>query len=107
MLTESGCIKNKDPQTIASFLLTTEGLNKEMIGEYLGEGDQENINIMHAFVDLMNFRDMGFVEALRSFLQTFRLPGEAQKIDRFMLKFAERYLKGNPDAFANAGCYFN
>ena len=30
------------------------------------------------------------------------MPGEAQKIDRFMLKFAERYVKYNPDIFANA-----
>ena len=35
-------------------------------------------------------------------MQAFRLPGEAQKIDRFLLKFAERYIHGNPNAFANA-----
>ena len=61
---------------------------------------------MHAFVDLMDFNNMSFVDALRRFLQTFRLPGEAQKIDRFMLKFAERYVLGNPTAFANAGKIF-
>ena len=58
---------------------------------------------MHAFVDLMNFRSLDFVAALRLFLQSFRLPGEAQKIDRFMLKFAERYVVYNPQEFANAG----
>ena len=58
---------------------------------------------MHAFVDLMDFKNLPFVDALRSFLQAFRLPGEAQKIDRYMLKFAERYVAGNPQAFANAG----
>jgi brefeldin A-inhibited guanine nucleotide-exchange protein len=57
---------------------------------------------MHAFVDELNFINMQFVEAVRQFLQAFRLPGEAQKIDRFMLKFAERYLDGNPGTFANA-----
>lgn len=37
------------------------------------------------------------------YLQSFRLPGEAQKIDRFMLKFAERYMHNNPSTlFANA-----
>jgi brefeldin A-inhibited guanine nucleotide-exchange protein len=60
---------------------------------------------MHAFVDLMDFRGLGFVDALRRFLQAFRLPGEAQKIDRFMLKFAERYVMYNPREFANAGMY--
>lgn len=59
---------------------------------------------MHAFVDLLDFRDLPFVDALRLFLQSFRLPGEAQKIDRFMLKFAERYIAGNVKTpFSNAG----
>src|SRR3984885_8214101 len=57
---------------------------------------------MHAFVDHLDFKDLSFLDALRCFLQSFRLPGEAQKIDRFMLKFAERYIAGNPKAFANA-----
>lgn len=57
---------------------------------------------MHAFVDEMDFNNMRFTEALRLFLQAFRLPGEGQKIDRFMLKFAERYVHGNPGVFANA-----
>ena len=62
---------------------------------------------MHAFVDLMDFEGLPFVDALRMFLQAFRLPGEAQKIDRFMLKFAERYIAGNPHTdFANAGMTF-
>ena len=66
--------------------------------------DEENIAIMHAFVDMMEFKDLAFVDALRTFLQAFRLPGEAQKIDRFMLKFAERYIAGNSQTpFANAG----
>lgn len=66
--------------------------------------DQENIAIMHAFVDMLDLSNMPFIDALRSFLQAFRLPGESQKIDRFMLKFAERYIAGNPTTFfANAG----
>ena len=38
----------------------------------------------------------------RRFLAGFRLPGEAQKIDRLMEKFAERYVKCNPEAFRSA-----
>jgi len=59
---------------------------------------------MHAFVDFLEFREIPFVDALRLFLQSFRLPGESQKIDRFMLKFAERYIDGNTKTpFASAG----
>jgi brefeldin A-inhibited guanine nucleotide-exchange protein len=101
-LINQGFVKSTSPEDIAVFLLTTPNLSKAMIGEYLGEGDAENVAIMHAFVDQMDFSRMRFVDALRRFLQSFRLPGEAQKIDRFMLKFAERYISGNPNAFANA-----
>jgi brefeldin A-inhibited guanine nucleotide-exchange protein len=66
--------------------------------------DDENISIMHAFVDQLEFKNLPFVDALRVFLQAFRLPGEAQKIDRYMLKFAERFIAGNSHTpFANAG----
>lgn len=98
----SGILESFDTVKIAELLLNTEGLDKAQIGEYLGEGDPEHIAIMHAFVDLMDFTNMPFVDALRRFLQAFRLPGEAQKIDRYMLKFAERYISGNPNVFANA-----
>ncbi|KAK4049463.1 guanine nucleotide exchange protein for ADP-robosylation factor [Microbotryomycetes sp. JL221] len=101
-LIDTGFIRSREPKDIARFLLNADGLDKAQIGEYLGEGDQDNINTMHAFVDFMDFANLGFVDALRSFLQSFRLPGEAQKIDRFMLKFAERYTAGNPGVFANA-----
>ena len=101
-LISDGFIKSDSPEDIAAFILGNEALNKTMIGEYLGEGEPQNVAIMHAFVDSMDFTKRRFVDALRQFLQSFRLPGEAQKIDRFMLKFAERYITGNPNAFANA-----
>lgn len=67
------------------------------------ESDDANVATMHAFVDMLEFSEMPFTGALRMYLQSFRLPGEAQKIDRFMLKFAERYMGGNPGTiFANA-----
>ncbi|ETS83417.1 hypothetical protein PFICI_05293 [Pestalotiopsis fici W106-1] len=99
---QEGFIPSDSPEDIARFLLSHEQLDKAQIGEYLGEGDPKNIEIMHAFVDSMEFAKRRFVDALRQFLQSFRLPGEAQKIDRFMLKFANRYVMGNPNAFANA-----
>jgi len=102
ILLREGFILSDKPEDIAKFLRTEDRLDKAQIGEYLGEGDQKNIDIMHAFVDTMDFTKKRFVESLREFLQAFRLPGEAQKIDRFMLKFANRYMTGNPNAFANA-----
>lgn len=102
MLLQQRFIPSDSPRDIARFLLTEDRLDKAQIGEYLGEGDPQNIEIMHAFVDLMEFHKMLFVDALRQFLQSFRLPGEAQKIDRFMLQFASRYVASNPKAFASS-----
>ena len=101
-LLRHGFLRSTDSREIAAFLLRTEGLSKATIGEYLGEGDPEHVKIMHDFVDMLEFDNTKFVKALRRLLQTFRLPGEAQKIDRFMLKFAERYFSCNPGSFANA-----
>ncbi|KAG0212210.1 Brefeldin A-inhibited guanine nucleotide-exchange protein 2 [Mortierella sp. NVP41] len=91
-----------DLQAIAAYLMTTPGLDKAAIGEYIGDGDKKAIKVMHAFVDRLDFTGVGFVDALRMFLQNFRLPGESQKIDRLMEKFADRYCETNPKVFANA-----
>ena len=50
---------------------------------------------MYAYIDQMNFTDMDIVSGLRKFLEGFRLPGESQKIDRLMEKFASRYYECN------------
>lgn len=59
---------------------------------------------MYAYVDEFDFSGVDFVGALRMFLAGFRLPGEAQKIDRMMEKFASRYFEYNPTqrVFASA-----
>lgn len=60
--------------------------------------------VMYAYIDQMDFNGMEFVASLRYLLLEFRLPGEAQKIDRIMEKFAGRYCENNPklDIFASA-----
>lgn len=90
------------PEAVASFLKKASGLNESMIGDYLGERDEFPLKVMHAYVDSFNFEKMDFGEAIRFFLRGFRLPGEAQKIDRIMEKFAERYCKCNPSSFSSA-----
>jgi len=63
---------------------------------------------MHAYVDLFNFSGMEIDLALRHFLSWFRLPGEGQKIDRIIEKFADRYYRDNPDSsLRNAGTHLS
>ncbi|XP_072259359.1 brefeldin A-inhibited guanine nucleotide-exchange protein 2 isoform X2 [Pyxicephalus adspersus] len=93
-LQEQGML-GSTPQDIAQFLHQEDRLDFTMIGEFLGENSRFNREVMYAYVDQLDFYDKNFVSALRLFLQGFRLPGEAQKIDRLMEKFAARYLECN------------
>jgi brefeldin A-resistance guanine nucleotide exchange factor 1 len=101
-----------DPKAIAHFLKNTPGLSKSAIGEFLSKGpaDQHPLNaaVLQQYVETFDFSHMSFDEALRSFLARFRLPGEAQCIDRLMEAFAKRLFEqvgpGNP--FANADAVF-
>ncbi|KAG2646178.1 hypothetical protein PVAP13_2KG490600 [Panicum virgatum] len=94
-------IENK-ASSVAQFLKNTPSLDKVMIGEYLGQHEEFPLAVMHSYVDSMKFSGLKFDAAIREFLKGFRLPGEAQKIDRIMEKFAERYCADNPGLFKNA-----
>lgn len=85
------------PSSIARFLFERDGIDKTKLGLYLSEGSTLTNEVLDAFVRLMEFSNMEFDMALRRFLTKFRLPGEAQKIDRLMEKFAERYYMLNPE----------
>ncbi|KAF4523944.1 hypothetical protein B566_EDAN013699 [Ephemera danica] len=69
---------------VAEFLHNDERLDRTVIGDFLGDNSRFNREVMCAYVDLMDFSSRDFVTALRCFLEGFRLPGEAQKIDRLM-----------------------
>uniref|UniRef100_A0A667ZH69 ARF guanine nucleotide exchange factor 2 n=1 Tax=Myripristis murdjan TaxID=586833 RepID=A0A667ZH69_9TELE len=82
-------------EDIAQFLHQEERLDTTQVGEFLGENIKFNKEVMYCYVDQLDFCGRDFVSALRAFLEGFRLPGEAQKIDRLMEKFAARYLECN------------
>lgn len=89
----------KEPEQIASFLYNGAGLSKAAIGEYLGQRESLNIQVLKAFVQCHNFNKLSLVDALRRFLGSFRLPGEAQKIDRIMESFSGHYCQCNSSTF--------
>lgn len=92
------------PQSLATFFHTRSNeLNKTVVGELLGREEHYADGLwyqtMHAYVDLMAFHELDIDVAIRVFLAGFRLPGEAQKIDRLMEKFATCYCRHNPQVF--------
>jgi brefeldin A-inhibited guanine nucleotide-exchange protein len=113
-----------DARAIARFFLVNrDKLDKTQMGEALGrepdaafvkeEGVDPDkggpgfwLRILHHYVDAQEFTGLMFDDAIRSFLSGFRLPGEAQKIDRIMEKFAERFTAQNPEVFPSADTAF-
>jgi hypothetical protein len=67
--------------------------------------DDFHVRLLHAFITHMDFTGMEFDLALRLFLSKFRLPGEAQKIDRIMESYARHYTTQNPTVFPNEGMH--
>lgn len=69
-------------------------------GEILGDPDKPMV--LQKYAELCDLKDKKFVEAIKIFLEKFKLPGEAQKIDRIMNAFAQEYVQKNPSTFPNA-----
>ena len=84
---------------VAEFLRTGENLNLIKIGDFLGDGNPLSAAVLIQYVALFDFTDMELDSALRVLLAHFRLPGEAQKIDRIMERFAYQFCMQNPSIF--------
>ncbi|CAB9499510.1 inhibited guanine nucleotide-exchange protein 1 [Seminavis robusta] len=108
---ECGHVDGDEPSDIARYLLVNKDkFEKTQIGEYLGrEAEYQGgmaLKVLNEYVRLMDFVGLQFDDAIRYYLSGFRLPGEAQKIDRIMEKFAERYTDQNQDIFPSADVAF-
>ncbi|KAJ1472425.1 hypothetical protein T484DRAFT_1840456 [Baffinella frigidus] len=79
-----------------------QGLDRVAIGIFLGEPSELALATLQCFVDSFDFTSVPLTEALRSFLDSFRLPGEAQKIARIVEAFAARYFVQSPGPLYNA-----
>ena len=90
-----------DPQSVACFFRYTSGLDKNVVGDFLGNHDEFWVQVLHEFARTFDFQDMHLDTALRLFLETFRLPGESQKIQRVLEAFSERYYEQSPQILAN------
>ncbi|CAK0845343.1 unnamed protein product [Prorocentrum cordatum] len=84
------------PESMAEFLRHTPQLDLRQVGEYLAKRKDFNQQVNKAFMELFAFTGLGIVEALRAVLGAFRLPGEAQLIERLMESFATAFFVNQP-----------
>ncbi|GJJ73716.1 golgi-specific brefeldin A-resistance guanine nucleotide exchange factor 1 [Entomortierella parvispora] len=93
-----------DPVAVAQFLKSSTRLSKKLLGEYIAK--PANLEVLKAFIRLFDFEGKRLDEALRELLETFRLPGESQQIERVMELFAEIYFATKPRCIASQDAAF-
>ncbi|KAJ1032666.1 hypothetical protein NDA16_000689 [Ustilago loliicola] len=91
-------------ERIARFLKECPRLDKKLVGDYIGRPD--NVKVLEAFVRLFDFKDKPIAEALREMLESFRLPGESQQIERITQTFASTYFAAKPEGIATEDAVF-
>lgn len=106
-LQENGILNaTLDPLEIAHFLRESPGLDKKMIGEYISKKKNVEKGILEVFVKSFDFTATRIDKALRLYLETFRLPGEAPLIFLVMEHFADHWHKCNNEPFVNTDAAF-
>ncbi|XP_069316635.1 Golgi-specific brefeldin A-resistance guanine nucleotide exchange factor 1 isoform X11 [Eulemur rufifrons] len=93
-----------DNTEVAQWLRENPRLDKKMIGEFVS--DRKNIDLLESFVSTFSFQGLRLDEALRLYLEAFRLPGEAPVIQRLLEAFTERWRNCNGSPFANSDACF-
>lgn len=75
---------------IALFLHENPYLDKTQIGVFLGKNAKLNGDVLNEYISRFDFKCMRMDEALRLFLESFVLRGEAQTIERIIEKFSSK-----------------
>jgi brefeldin A-resistance guanine nucleotide exchange factor 1 len=105
-LNAQGIIEDvKDAKSVATFLKGTTRISKKIFGEFIAKKGNEAV--LEAFVDSFNFDGKRIDEAMREFLESFRLPGESALIERIMTVFSEQYCASDvPEGVADKDAAF-
>ncbi|KAL0964389.1 hypothetical protein UPYG_G00323170 [Umbra pygmaea] len=97
-LQEKGLLSSPmDNNEVAQWLRENPRLDKKQIGEFIS--DRKNMELLDSFVNTFTFQGLRIDEALRLYLEAFRLPGEAPVIHRLLETFTDTWHKVNGSPF--------
>lgn len=91
----SGLKKEEVAEKIAWGLRVIPSMDFDGIGEFFGQPSEVAAQTLSAFIRSLDLQKMDPEEALRACLQSFRLPGEAQQIDRIVKEIAYEFYKAH------------
>ncbi|CEG00507.1 SEC7-like, alpha orthogonal bundle [Ostreococcus tauri] len=92
-------LRSASSSTASSKATSSLVVSPSALGELLGSPDSDALAVMRAYVHGFDFTGAHIDDAMRAFLSGFRLPGEAQKIDRLMEAFAARFCACNQNVY--------
>ncbi|VBB28394.1 unnamed protein product [Acanthocheilonema viteae] len=93
-----------DPVDVVAWLKENPHLDKKRIADYICS--RKNAAVLDAFVRSFPFGNTRLDDALRMFLETFRLPGEAAEISMVMQHFADHWYIANGEPFNHVDAAF-
>uniref|UniRef100_A0A8C7P547 Golgi-specific brefeldin A-resistance guanine nucleotide exchange factor 1 n=1 Tax=Oncorhynchus mykiss TaxID=8022 RepID=A0A8C7P547_ONCMY len=97
-LQEKGLLSSPmDNNEVAQWLRENPRLDKKQIGEFIS--DRKHMELLDSFVNTFTFQGLRIDEALRLYLEAFRLPGEAPVIHRLLETFTDTWHKVNGSPF--------
>lgn len=104
-LTESGLLSTPfNPDELVYLFKENQLMDKKTVGDYIG--DRKNTKILESFVKSFEMSNVRIDEALRSFLESFRLPGESPVIALILEEFTNRYFEANKSPYKNTDAAF-
>ncbi|KAI3640545.1 hypothetical protein MIR68_001423 [Amoeboaphelidium protococcarum] len=95
LMMKIGLLSDLSPQSVAKICHVLP-LNKKVLGEFLSK--PKNFDVLKEFMNNFDWSNIAtpkprMDQALRSVLQKFRLPGEAQQIQRVVEAFSDGYFE--------------
>lgn len=84
------------PASIASLLRSAPYIDKNKLGEYFGADPVKYPmvqQVLDAYTASFDFTGLNVVQAMRIYLESFKLPGESLQIDRIMESLSKQLYK--------------
>ncbi|XP_065652483.1 Golgi-specific brefeldin A-resistance guanine nucleotide exchange factor 1 isoform X4 [Hydra vulgaris] len=92
------------PQDLIVYLKENPRVDKKTLGDFIGT--RKNAEYLKAFVGSFAMKNLRIDEALRNFLESFRLPGESPVISLILEEFSSVYFNNNPVPYKNTDAAF-
>ncbi|KAE8664634.1 ARF guanine-nucleotide exchange factor GNOM [Hibiscus syriacus] len=90
-----------EPQSVACFFRYTAGLDKNLVGDFLGNHDEFCVQVLHEFAGTFDLQDMNLVTALRLSWKLFDCLENHKRYKGCWRQFSERYYEQSPQILAN------